>query len=66
MATTSRDAKLVLSVESLGQDNITKLEKALRELAATGDSSSAEFGDLADQIGRLGSLGGRQQALEGW
>jgi len=64
MATTSRDAKLVLSVESLGQDNITKLEKALRELAATGDSSSAEFGDLADQIGRLGSQNDALQAVK--
>lgn len=64
MATTSRDAKLVLSVESLGQDNITKLEKALRDLAATGDASSAEFGDLADQIGRLGSQNDALQAVK--
>lgn len=64
MATTSRDAKLVLSVESLGQDNITKLEKALRDLAATGDASSAEFSDLADQIGRLGSQNDALQAVK--
>ena len=33
MATSSRDAKLTLSIESLGQENITKLEKELRRLA---------------------------------
>ena len=64
MATTSRDAKLVLSVESLGQDNITKLEKSLRDLAATGDTSSAEFSDLADQINRLGSQNDALQAVK--
>lgn len=64
MATTSRDAKLVLSVESLGQDNITKLEKSLRDLASTGDASAAEFGALADQIGRLGSQNDALQAVK--
>lgn len=61
MATTSRDARLVLNVEALGQENITKLKQALLDLAATGDSSSAEFADLADQIGRLG---GQNEALQ--
>lgn len=64
MATTSRDAKLVLSVESLGQDNITKLEKSLRDLAATGDASAAEFGALADEINRLGSQNDALQAVK--
>ena len=64
MATTSRDAKLVLSVESLGQENITKLEKALRDLAATGDASSAEFAQLADEIGRLGGQNDALQAVK--
>lgn len=65
MATsTSRDAKLVLSVESLGQENITKLEKSLRDLAATGDASAAEFGALADQINRLGAQNDALQAVK--
>ncbi|WP_315127202.1 tape measure protein [Comamonas antarctica] len=54
MATTSRDAKLTLSVDTLGQENISALEKGLRQLAATGDSSAAEFEQLADEIARLG------------
>lgn len=64
MATSSRDAKLTLSVETLGQDNISKLEKALRDLAATGDSSAAEFGQLADEIGRLGSQNAALQSVK--
>lgn len=64
MATTSRDAKLVLNVEALGQENISKLEKQLRDLAATGGASSAEFADLADQIGRLGSQSDALQAIK--
>ena len=50
MAGTSRDAKLTLSVEALGQEDITKLEKSLRDLAAQGESSADEFGALADQV----------------
>ena len=56
MATgSSRDVKMVLSVESLGQENITKLEKSLRDLAAAGGTGTDEFTALADQIGRLGA-----------
>ncbi|MDC2859053.1 tape measure protein [Delftia sp. DT-2] len=62
MATSSRDAKLTLSIESLGQENITKLEKELRRLADTGDASAAEFGQLADEISRLGD---QNAALQG-
>lgn len=58
MATGSkRDVKMVLSVEALGQENITKLEQALRDLAATGDAGTSEFAELADQISRLGEQG---------
>lgn len=64
MATTSRDVKMVLSVESLGQENITKLEKSLRDLAATGDASAAEFSALADQIARLGGQNDALQAVK--
>lgn len=64
MATASRDAKLTLSVEALGQENIDKLEKALRQLAATGDAGAADFGALADQIGRLGSQNDALQTVK--
>ena len=64
MATTSRDVKLALSVETLGQENITKLEKQLRDLAATGGAGASEFADLADQIGRLGGQNDALQAVK--
>lgn len=50
----TRDVKMVLSVEALGQENITKLQQALRDLAATGGAGSAEFEQLADEVSRLG------------
>ncbi|MFA9287999.1 hypothetical protein ACCQ08_24695 [Comamonas sp. SY3] len=52
---------MTLSVESLGQENITKLEKSLRDLAKEGGASAEEFGHLADEIARLG---GQNQALQ--
>lgn len=64
MATTSRDVKLALSVEALGQENITKLEKQLRDLAATGGAGASEFADLADQIGRLSAQNDALQAVK--
>lgn len=65
MATGStRDVKMVLSVESLGQENITKLQQALRDLAATGGAGTAEFAELADQIARLGDQGAALQSFK--
>lgn len=64
MAGTSRDAKLTLSVEALGQEDITKLEKSLRDLAAQGGSSAAEFGALADQVGKLGDQNASLQSVK--
>lgn len=65
MATGStRDVKMVLSVESLGQENITKLQQALRDLAATGGAGTAEFAELADQISRLGDQGAALQSFK--
>lgn len=52
-AMSTRDVKMVLSVEALGQENITKLQQALRDLAATGGAGSAEFEQLADEMSRL-------------
>lgn len=64
MASNNRDVKMTLSVESLGQDNIDKLEKSLRELAKQGGKSSAEFGALADEIQKLGSQSQALQAVK--
>lgn len=64
MATGStRDVKMVLSVESLGQENITKLQQALRDLAKTGGQGTDEFAALADQIDRLGDQGAALQSF---
>lgn len=64
MAGTSRDAKLTLSVEALGQEDIIKLEKSLRDLAAQGGSSAAEFGALADQVDKLGDQNASLQSVK--
>ena len=64
MASNNRDVKLTLSVESLGQENITKLEKSLRELATQGGKSGSEFAQLADEIQRLGAQNQALQAVK--
>jgi methyl-accepting chemotaxis protein len=51
----SRDVKMTLSVETLGQDEILALKKAVEQLAAEGGEAAPEFQALADQIGRLGA-----------
>lgn len=60
----TRDVKLVLGVETLGAENLTKLEKGLRDLAKTGGSSATEFGQLADEIARLGQQNTALQAVK--
>ena len=64
MSGSTRDVKMVLSVESLGQENITKLQKALQDLAATGGEGSAEFAELADEVSRLGEQGAAIQTIQ--
>ena len=51
----SRDVRMTLSVETLGQDEILSLKKAVEQLAAEGGDAAPEFQALADQIGRLGA-----------
>ena len=60
----TRDVKMVLGVETLGAENLTKLEKGLRDLAKTGDASAAEFAGLADQISKLGEQNTALQAVK--
>lgn len=56
MATrSSRDVRMTLSIETLGQDEIRDLQKAVQNLAAEGGSAAPEFQALADEIGRLGA-----------
>lgn len=50
----SRDVKLTLSVESLGEEGIKDLQKAVDQLAKDGGAAAPEFQKLADEINRLG------------
>lgn len=54
MATSNRDVTLKLSVETLGEDGITELQKAVEALGRDGGAAAPEFQRLADEIGRLG------------
>ena len=61
MATnSSRDVKLTLSVDTLGEDGIKELQKAVESLGRDGGAAAPEFQKLADEIGRLGE---QSQAL---
>ena len=55
MATSSsRDVKLTLSVDTIGEDDIKELQKAVEALGRDGGAAAPEFQRLADEIGRLG------------
>jgi tape measure domain-containing protein len=55
MATSSsRDVKLTLQVDTLGEDGIKELQKAVEALGRDGGAAAPEFQKLADEIGRLG------------
>lgn len=61
MATSSsRDVKLTLQVDTLGEDDIKELQKAVEALGRDGGAAAPEFQKLADEIGRLGE---QSQAL---
>lgn len=60
MATSSRDVKLTLSVDTLGEEGIKELQKAVEALGRDGSAAAPEFQRLADEIGRLGE---QSQAL---
>ena len=50
----SRDVKMTLSVETLGSDDIQKLQTDVARLAKEGGDAAPEFQRLADEIARLG------------
>lgn len=56
----NRDVKLTLSVDTLGEDGIKELQKAVESLGRDGGAAAPEFQKLADEIGRLGE---QSQAL---
>lgn len=65
MATSNnRDVKMTLSVETLGADDIKKLQDSVAKLATEGGQAAPEFQKLADEIGRLGAQAAALQAFE--
>lgn len=50
----NRDVKMTLSIETLGSDEIKKLQSSVASLAKEGGDAAPEFQKLADEIGRLG------------
>jgi len=58
MATSPRDVKLGLSVETTGQEQIKKLQASIAALAKEGGDAAPEFQALADEIARLGDQQG--------
>lgn len=59
-STSSRDVTLRLSVDTLGEEGIKELQKAIEALGRDGSAAAPEFQKLADEIGRLGE---QSQAL---
>ena len=65
MATSNnRDVKMTLSVETLGADEIKKLQDSVSKLADEGGQAAPEFQKLTDEIGRLGAQAAALQAFE--
>lgn len=56
----NRDVTLTLSVDTLGEDGIKKLEQSIRALADQGGAAAPEFQQLANEIDRISQ---QQQAL---
>lgn len=57
MATSNRDVKLTLSVDTLGEDGIASLRAAVVQLAKDGGEAGPQFQQLVDQLDRLGAQG---------
>lgn len=65
MATSNnRDVKMTLSVETLGADEVKKLQDSVSRLADEGGQAAPEFQKLADEIGRLGEQSAALQAFQ--
>ena len=66
MATSSsRDVKLTLQVDTLGEDGIKELQKAVEALGRDGGAAAPEFQKLADELGQLAEQAKQLTALEG-
>ena len=62
-ASNNRDVKMTLSVETLGAEDIKKLQDSVAKLATEGGQAAPEFQKLADEIGRLGEQASALQAF---
>lgn len=60
----SRDVKMTLSVETLGAEDIKKLQSSVANLAKEGGAAAPEFQHLADEIGRLGEQAAALQSFQ--
>jgi tape measure domain-containing protein len=59
----SRDVSLTLSIETLGEEGIRKLEDSVRALAKEGGDAGPEFQQLANQLARIGEQRDALQAF---
>lgn len=57
MATSTKDVKLRLSVETLGEADIARLKTAVLQLAKEGGDAGPEFQRLVDALDQLGAQG---------
>lgn len=64
MATSNRDVKMTLSVDTLGEEGIKSLETEIRKLAKGAGEAAPEFERLADEVGQLASQAGAVRGLE--
>jgi tape measure domain-containing protein len=55
MATNNRDIKMTLSVETLGTEDLKKLQTEVEKLAREGGDAAPKFQKLADELSKLGS-----------
>lgn len=60
----SRDVRMTLSVETLGEDDIKRLQAALTALAKEGGDAAPEFQRLADEIDRIGQQAAALRAFQ--
>ena len=64
MATNNRDVKMTLSVETLGAEDIKKLQTSVLSLAKEAGDAAPEFEKLAAEIGQLGSQADALRSFE--
>lgn len=64
MATSNRDVKMTLSVDTLGEEGIKSLETEIRKLAKGAGEAAPEFERLADEVAQLSSQAGAVRGLE--